>query len=298
MDGCPPGTHQAHAPHVCGACLFWRALIRLVAGALIAATTFSSAGTALAAEPVVHIVQPGESLYAIGMLYGVSWVKISGLNRLASDRIRAGQRLYIPLVGPIAARSSAPATPPFNGISYTVRAGDTLGRIAQRLGTSIPDLMRLNQLSNGNRIFPGQVLRTTVEEVSLDATVPGARRILVSISEQRLSAFAGDQMLRKWPVSTGLKDRNTLPGTYSVLNKIPNAYASQWDLQMPNWLGIYWAGTAQNGIHALPILSNGERLWGGVLGSPASYGCIVLGIREAEALYNWAEVGTTVTITP
>jgi len=67
---------------------------------------------------------------------------------------------------------------------------------------------------------------------------------------------------------------------------------------MPNWLGIYWAGTAENGIHALPILSNGERLWGGVLGSRASYGCIVLGVREAEALYNWAEVGTPVTITP
>ena len=297
MVGCPPRTRQANAPHFCGAYLFWRVVLRLLAGALIASATFTQAGTALADEPVVHIVRPGENLYAIGMQYGVSWLKISGLNRLGSDRILAGQRLYIPLVGPLTARSAAPTTPPFTGISYTVRAGDTLGHISQRLGTSIPDLIRLNQLSNGNRIFSGQVLRTTVEEVSLDATAPGARRILVSISEQRLSAFAGDQLLRKWPVSTGIKGRETLPGTYSVLNKIPSAYASQWNLQMPNWLGIYWAGVAQNGIHALPILSNGERLWGGVLGSPASYGCIVLGIREAEALFNWAEVGTTVTIT-
>ena len=300
MVGCLPVlSRPENAPHFCGAYLFWRPLLRLLAGALIAAATFSQAGSALAGEPVVHTVQPGESLFAIGLQYGVSWLKISRLNRLSSDRIRAGQSLYIPLVGPIAARSAIPAAaPPYNGISYTVRTGDTLGNIAQSLGSSVTDLMRLNQLPNGDRIYPGQVLRTTLEDVSLDADAPGARRILISISEQRLSTFAGEKLLRKWPVSTGLKGRETIPGTFSVLNKIPSAYASQWNLQMPNWLGIYWAGTAENGIHALPILSNGERLWGGVLGSRASYGCIVLGVREAEALYNWAEVGTPVTITP
>jgi lipoprotein-anchoring transpeptidase ErfK/SrfK len=39
-------------------------------------------------------------------------------------------------------------------------------------------------------------------------------------------------------------------------------------------------------------------LWAGVLGSPISYGCIVLGVEDAERLYNWAEVGTEVTIVP
>jgi len=65
---------------------------------------------------------------------------------------------------------------------------------------------------------------------------------------------------------------------------------------MPHWLGIYWAGSTENGIHALPILSSGQTLWAGYLGQPVSYGCIVLGTQEAELLYNWAQIGTLVSI--
>ena len=50
----------------------------------------------------------------------------------------------------------------------------------------------------------------------------------------------------------------------------------------------------ENGFHELPILANGQRLWAGSLGRPASFGCIILGIPEAETLYNWAEVGVVV----
>jgi lipoprotein-anchoring transpeptidase ErfK/SrfK len=65
---------------------------------------------------------------------------------------------------------------------------------------------------------------------------------------------------------------------------------------MPHWLGIYWAGGSENGIHALPIEQNGETLWAGYLGTPISFGCIVLGTAEAKALYDWAEIGTPVTV--
>jgi lipoprotein-anchoring transpeptidase ErfK/SrfK len=88
----------------------------------------------------------------------------------------------------------------------------------------------------------------------------------------------------------------TATGNFSVLDKIPSAYGSTWDLWMPNWLGIYWAGGLENGIHALPILSNGVTLWSGFLGRPISYGCVVLGSYESQLLYDWAEVGTPVDI--
>ena len=67
---------------------------------------------------------------------------------------------------------------------------------------------------------------------------------------------------------------------------------------MPDWMGIYYAGDLENGFHALPILPNGQRLWANDLGTPVSYGCIVLGVQEAQELYNWASVGTTVRIDP
>jgi lipoprotein-anchoring transpeptidase ErfK/SrfK len=51
-----------------------------------------------------------------------------------------------------------------------------------------------------------------------------------------------------------------------------------------------------NGIHGLPLLSNGRRMWANSLGRPASYGCIILGLEEAEWLYEWAETGVIVEI--
>ena len=105
----------------------------------------------------------------------------------------------------------------------------------------------------------------------------------------------GDALVYSFVSSTGMNNA-TAVGIFSVLDKIPNAYGSTWDLWMPNWLGIYWAGTLENGIHALPILSNGGQLWAGYLGVPISYGCVVLGVYESQLLYDWAEVGTPVEI--
>ena len=109
-------------------------------------------------------------------------------------------------------------------------------------------------------------------------------------------AYQDGALLYDFVASTGLPGLDTRPGAYSVLNKIPNAYGANWDIWMPNWLGIYWAGSLQNGIHALPILPGGGRLWDGWLGTPVSYGCVILGVWEAQALYDWAEVGTPVSI--
>jgi lipoprotein-anchoring transpeptidase ErfK/SrfK len=37
-------------------------------------------------------------------------------------------------------------------------------------------------------------------------------------------------------------------------------------------------------------------MWGGLLGTPISYGCVVLGTYEAGELYQWADMGTPVII--
>ena len=127
---------------------------------------------------------------------------------------------------------------------------------------------------------------------------PLPKRIEIYIGQQRMHVYEGDRLIWNWVVSTGEPGRPTRTGHFKVLDKIPNAYASRWDLQMPYWLGIYYVGPSENGIHALPILSNGQRLWAGFLGRPVSYGCVILGVEEARLLYEWAEVGTPVDIYP
>jgi hypothetical protein len=123
----------------------------------------------------------------------------------------------------------------------------------------------------------------------------GSKYILVDISEQHMYVYEGNTMVYSNIVSTGMNN-STRVGSFSVLNKIPNAYGATWNIWMPYWLGIYWSGSLQNGIHALPILPNGATLWAGYLGTPISYGCVVLGSFEAQSLYNWADIGTPVDI--
>jgi lipoprotein-anchoring transpeptidase ErfK/SrfK len=123
----------------------------------------------------------------------------------------------------------------------------------------------------------------------------GNKYILVDISEQHMYVYEGETQVYSFVSSTGMNNA-TRTGNFSVLDKIPSAYGATWDIWMPNWLGIYWAGSMENGIHALPILSNGGTLWAGYLGRPISYGCVVLGTYEAQMLYNWADIGTPVEI--
>lgn len=123
----------------------------------------------------------------------------------------------------------------------------------------------------------------------------GGKYILVDISEQHMYVYQGDTMIYSFVASTGINNA-TRAGSFAVQSKIPNAYGSTWNIWMPNWLGIYWSGGLENGIHALPILPSGATLWAGYLGRPVSYGCVVLGTYESGLLYDWAEIGTTVEI--
>lgn len=123
----------------------------------------------------------------------------------------------------------------------------------------------------------------------------GSKYILVDISEQHMYVYEGNTLVYSFVASTGMNNA-TRVGTFAVQSKIPNAYGATWNIWMPSWLGIYWAGGLENGIHALPILPNGATLWAGFLGRPISYGCVVLGSYEAQVLYDWAEIGTPVEI--
>jgi lipoprotein-anchoring transpeptidase ErfK/SrfK len=181
--------------------------------------------------------------------------------------------------------------------AYVVQPGDDLTTIATRFGMPPGLIAEANPEIDLDWLHVGQELTIPSEDVLRPhVPVPG-KQIVISIAEQRMRVYENGELLYDWPVSTGVASSPTYTGEFQVLDKNENAYASQWDLWMPHFVAVYRAGgDTYNGIHGLPILSNGRRLWEGALGSPASYGCIILGIQEAEALYRWAEIGVLVTI--
>lgn len=133
------------------------------------------------------------------------------------------------------------------------------------------------------------------QEIS-DLILP-PRRIEVDLSDKLTTVYQDNQPIKVFEVCTGRPSHPTAPGRYEVQTKMEEAYGSTWDLWMPKWLGIYDAGGTENGFHALPILSSGQTLWRGSLGTGCSYGCIVLDTPDAEWLYDWADLGTAVIIT-
>ena len=181
--------------------------------------------------------------------------------------------------------------------TYAVQSGDTLSTIAARFGMPVGLIVEANPDVDLNRLSVGQELAIPSQDVLTPYFSRSRKRIVVSIAEQRLRVYEQGALLYDWPVSTGVARSPTYTGIFQVLSKEEKAYASEWDLWMPHFLAVYRVGgEIYNGIHALPILSSGRRLWEGALGSPASYGCIILGIQEAETLYNWADVGVLVII--
>jgi tetratricopeptide (TPR) repeat protein len=136
-------------------------------------------------------------------------------------------------------------------------------------------------------------------EIPLEYLALKDRLIIVGLAEQRMLVYDGGQKVFDFVVSTGEPGRETVPGEFEILNKIDVAYAATWNLDMPYWMGIYWAGPLQNGIHALPIVKHtGYKLWDGYLGQRVSYGCVILSDEDAATLYNWTQVGTKVKIVP
>lgn len=123
--------------------------------------------------------------------------------------------------------------------------------------------------------------------------------IVVGIEEQQMWVYEDGKRVFDFIASTGEPGRETRAGDYEILNKIDVAYAGTWNLDMPYWMGIYWAGHLQNGIHALPTVRHtGYKLWEGYLGQRVSYGCVILSDEDAATLYYWADVGSPMKIVP
>jgi len=123
----------------------------------------SFTGTAGAADPdsespgeeQTYIVQQGDTLYRIGLRYGVTWQTLMQHNNMydPSD-LYAGQELKIPPGG--AAKTSLG----WDGVTtYTVQHGDILYDIGLLFGMSWREVAAFNGLTDPSQIYVGQVLK-------------------------------------------------------------------------------------------------------------------------------------------
>jgi len=103
----------------------------------------------------VHVVAPGETLWAISREHGVTPDAIARATGLVSpDRLQVGQSLTIPPT------DDTPSKVPPLG-RHTVQAGDTVWSIARMHRMTPAAVVRLNSLADENRIQLGVILQVT-----------------------------------------------------------------------------------------------------------------------------------------
>jgi len=123
----------------------------------LAAVAVTATGTGAHADEQ-YTVRPGDTVSHIAARTKTSVAAIAQANALANvSKIRIGQVITIPSAGGRAATPAAPAAAPA-AASYVVRAGDTVGRIASRTGTTVAAVVAANGLDSRAFIRIGQTL--------------------------------------------------------------------------------------------------------------------------------------------
>ncbi|MGX4687335.1 LysM peptidoglycan-binding domain-containing protein [Vagococcus sp. JNUCC 83] len=101
-----------------------------------------------------HQVKSGDTLYGIGLKYGMSVQELKSLNNLNSDIIYVGQSLKVSKGASTNSNSSVSS----ESTTHIVKSGDTLYGIGLRYNASINDIKKWNNLSS-DVIYVGQSLK-------------------------------------------------------------------------------------------------------------------------------------------
>ena len=127
-------------------------LHKLVAATAIVSTV--GVGLAQIADADTYTVKKGDTLWDIAINNGTTVDQLMQDNNLTSSLIFPGDKLtYNTTVAQVAQAKE-------EGY-YTVVLGDTLGKISNRFGVSVDQLVKLNNIDNPNLIYVGTVLKVS-----------------------------------------------------------------------------------------------------------------------------------------
>ena len=108
-----------------------------------------------------YTVKSGDSLGLIASRYKMSAAALKQLNGLKSDVIYVGQKLKVSSQASVVQKPApAPSKPIQTTSTYTVKSGDSLGRIASQYKISVSSLKQLNGLKS-DVIYVGQKLKVS-----------------------------------------------------------------------------------------------------------------------------------------
>ncbi len=132
----------------------------------------------------------------------------------------------------------------------------------------------------------------------LPADSGDGRRIVFSESAQRVWLVGDDNVVQRTYLVSGSRFDNLDPGSYAVQARLRNATAFDYSGTMEYFVQFTTGDNAPIGFHTVPRHNDGElEQTKAQLGTPLSAGCVRQWEPDAVALWEFAPVGTPVTVT-
>ena len=180
---------------------------------------------------------------------------------------------------------------------YPEALGSFYQQQAQALGLRLAGLreVQLSDLGRQAAAHAGHTFATSPQLIGSPGWSPSiwTRRIDVDLTAQHLTAYEGDTPVFSAPVATGKDGFNTPTGSFAIYSKYEmqdmkgSAGGETWYVPNIPWVQYVVGGVALHGTYWHDQWGTGTRM---------SHGCINLNIDDAEWLFDWADVGTTVDI--
>lgn len=166
-----------------------------------------------------YTVQSGDTLSGIALKFSTTSSKLAQLNSISNPNlIYVGQRLLVNQSSNSNSSSSGQSSSTTtnteaSAASYTVKSGDTLSGIASQYNTTVNQIVSLNQLSNPNLIYVGQVLKLKNSQTTNSS----------SSSSSTATTTAGTYTVKAGDTLSAIASRySTSSSTLASLNSLSN----------------------------------------------------------------------------
>ncbi len=169
--------------------------------------------------------------------------------------------------------------------------------LSEKFLKEYPVLIKKNGEKIVSSLKSNKVEKTYLDTESLAPPTGGlsGKMIEIDLTKQTFTCWENGKVWGHFMTSTGRPTMATKPGNFSILDHDPMAWSESAGCWMPWWMGIYFAGSTENGIHELPLYSGVQEPLSH-LGQKISHGCVRLAPGVAKNVYDWAVNGTPVYI--
>ncbi len=249
---------------------------------------------AIISQPVTLSV--GSTTATVGPATIQSWLKITPNLTKTTYFVHVNTAA---IVSSLTALAQEYVVAPRNQVSVTHTDGVTPSGviIAGHNGTGLPNLGTITteakQLAKNVLGGSGLQFSTPLQSVPFQAVTPAAfgKLLEVDVTTKRMYAYDNGQIVNTFLVSAGKPSTPTPLGEFHIWDKIANQTMTGPGYVQPNvpWINYFdHSGDAVHGVYWRPA-----SVFGNI---NTSHGCVGIPVSQAEWVYDWAPIGTTIII--